>query len=164
MQVKNTQDHYVSFTARMNPGAKTKGYDAHGNEIMKESLPQLKTVTIPPLATVEIDDAIWNAATKGKPAERQKITLEKEAVQIGTDKSGAVAEHFISVPTGNGVFTSFNPVLDLVKQGTLEIVEHAALNITLEQMRIAVEKAQGYALPKEVEEAKLVNMYHLLCS
>ena len=164
MQVKNTQDHYVAFTARMNPGAKTKGVDAHGNEILKDALPQLKSVTIPPLATVEIDDAIWNAATKGKPTKRQKITMEKEPVQIGTDKSGAVAEHFISVPNGNGVFTSFNPVLDLVKQGTLEIVEHAALNITLEQMRIAVEKAQGYSLPKEVEEAKLVNMYHLLCS
>ena len=164
MQVKNTQDHYVAFTARMNHGAKTKGIDAHGNEILKDALPQLKSVTIPPLATVEIDDAIWNAATKGKPAKRQKIVMDKEPVQIGTDKNGAVAEHFISVPNGSGVFTSFNPVLDLVKLGHLVIVEHAKLELTMEQMRAAVEKAQGYALPEKVDEAKLMNMYHLLCS
>ena len=59
---------------------------------------------------------------------------------------------------------SMRHVLDLVKQGILVIVEHAALNLTLAQMRTAVEKAQGYALPEKVDEDKLVNMYHLLCS
>ena len=164
MQVKNTQDYYVSFTARMNPGAQVKGRDAHGNEILKDALPQLKTVTIPALATVEIDDAIWNVAVKGKPAKRQGIHIEKEPVQVGSDSPNAQAENFISVPHGDGVRKSYNPVLDLVKQGILVIVEHAALNLTLAQMRTAVEKAQGYALPEKVDEDKLVNMYHLLCS
>lgn len=162
MQVQNTTDNYVSFTARLNPGEKVKGHDAHGNSIVKDALPQLRTVTIPAHATIELEDAVWRSATKAR-ATRQEITLAKDPVQIGSDQSGKVAEHFMTTPMGSGVFKSFNPVLDMVKLGILKVIEHPAVDLTLEQMREAIEKAQGYAMPKEVDEELVIKQYHRIC-
>lgn len=163
MQVQNTTDHYISFVARTNPGAKTKGYDPRGNEIMRDELPQLRTVTIPGGATVEVDDALWNAATNGKPATRQGIEMEKVPVQLGSDDPSKEAKYHVLNPVGDGKMVHFNPVMELVRAGDLKIVEHAKSEMTLEDLRKAVELAQGYALPKEVDEEKLQHMYNVLC-
>lgn len=163
MKVRNTTENYIGFTARTNPGEKVKGHDAAGNPFVKEALPVLKSVRIPPLATVEVEDALWLSATKAK-AKRQGIVLAKDPVQLGTDDPEAKAKHFITTPMGDNVFKSFNPVLDMVKLGLLEIVEHAKSDLTLEQMRAAVEKAQGYPLPKEVDEELVIAQYHRICN
>lgn len=162
MKVRNTTDGYLGFTARLNPGEKVKGHDPLGNAIVKDALPILKSVRIPPLATVEVEDALWRSATKSV-AKRQGVQLAKDPVQLGTDDPEAKAKHYITTPIGDNVFKSFNPVLDMVKLGLLEIVEHAQTDMTLEQMRAAVEKAQGYPLPKEVDEELVIAQYHRIC-
>ncbi|MGI4167719.1 hypothetical protein ACR2VD_27675 [Klebsiella pneumoniae] len=162
MKVRNNTKGYISFSARMNPGATRKGYDAHGNEIRREALPEIKTVTIPPLATVEVDDAIWKAAVKAK-ARRQKIEMSKEPVQLGTEHGSKEAAHHILTPMGDGVFKEFNPLMDRVKSGDLTIVEKVEVQLTLEQMRAAIEKAQGYPMPKEVAEELVIAQYNRVC-
>lgn len=162
MQVQNTTEHYISFAVRTNPGEMVKGYDANNNEIRKPAMPQLLTITIPGLATVELDDKHWNAAI-AVTSTRQQVTLEKEPVQLGTDKPGVNAEHFISVPIGDGKRRKYNPVMDLVKSGQLKVVEHAKSLLTEEEMRKAVEQAQGYALPKDLAIDKLQAAYNLHC-
>ena len=162
MQVKNTTKGYISFAIRLNAGAKTTGYDAHGNEIRKDALPQIKTVTIPPLATIELEDDLWRKAVKTL-SRRQQVALSKDPVQIGSDRKGVKAEHFITTPVGDGVFKAFNPLLDRIKRGDLEIVVAPTSDLTLDQMRAAIEKAQGYPMPKEVAEELVIAQYHRIC-
>lgn len=162
MKVRNTTQGYVSFTARMNPNEKARGVDAHGNQIVKEARPDIRTTVVPPMATVEIEDDVWRKATKAV-AKRQGIRLEKDPVQIGTDRKDATPTHFMTTVMGDGVFKSYNPVLDLVKQGVLEIVEQPQLDLTLDEMRAAIEKAQGYPMPKEVAEELVIAQYHRIC-
>ncbi|QTQ06837.1 hypothetical protein QNH09_gp55 [Aeromonas phage PVN03] len=162
MQVKNTTKGYISFAVRLNAGEKVTGYDAHGNEIRKDALPQIRTVTIPPLATVELEDKLWRLAVKAT-SRRQRVALSKDPVQIGSDNKNAKAEHFITTPVGDGVFKSFNPVMDRVKRGDLQIVEAPKSDLTLEQMRAAIEEAQGYPMPKEVAEDLVIAQYNRIC-
>ncbi|MGL5015973.1 MAG: hypothetical protein ACRC6V_17095 [Bacteroidales bacterium] len=162
MKIRNTADSYTAFTARLNPNEKVYSVDDHGNKISKPAAPKLKTVVIPPLATVEIDDEIWIAANKAV-AKRQKIVLAKDPVTIGSDRKDKVAEHMITTPMGDGVFRSFNPVQDLVKAGILVIEERPVPTLSIEEMRKAIEDEQGYPLPKEVAEELIVNQYNRIC-
>lgn len=162
MQVKNTTKGYISFAVRTNAGAKVTGYDALGNQIRKDALPQITTVTIPPMATVEVDDTLWGHAIKAV-SRRQRVELHKDPVQIGSDLKEKTAEHYITTPIGDGVYKSFNAVREKIKRGDLVVVEAPAVNLTLEQMRAAIEAAQGYPMPKDVAEELVVAQYNRIC-
>lgn len=162
MQVQNTTNSYVGFSARMNAGAKISGVDAHGNKITKDAPVEITTIRIPPLATVELDDKIWTAALKGS-AKRQGIEIVKEKVQIGSSKE---AEHVLemTVPYGDGKKRAYNPVKELLTLGILKVVSAPKNEMTVEELRAAIEAEQGYALPKEVDHDKLVSMYERICA
>lgn len=162
MQVKNNTQAYQGFTVRTNPGENVETVDAQGNKIVKPAMPILRTVRIPPEATVEIEDKVWEAAMATKST-RQKVTLEKEPVAIGSDQADAKATNFILNPVGDGVQRAYFPIREMVKEGILVIVEQPKLSLTLEDMRKAIETAQGFALPKEISEEKLIQHYHKIC-
>lgn len=163
MQVRNTTEKYQGFTVRTNPSAKVDFIDAHGNKVTKDALPTLTSVRIPPLATVEITDELWEAALLVR-SKRQKITIVEDPVTIGSDRKEKKdnVEHFITTPLGDGVWKSYHPIRELVKLGTFEIVVAPKLNLTVKEMRDAITKEQGFALPSDVKEDVLIAHYHKL--
>lgn len=126
-------------------------------------MPILQSVRIPPLATVEISDKVWEAALQVK-ARRQGVTLVKDPVTIGSDDPSKkeLVKHFITTPIGDGVYKTFFPIRELVKSGILKVVEAPKLDMTLAEMREAITKEQGFALPKDVAEDVLIAHYHKL--
>lgn len=163
MQVQNTTDKYQGFTVRTNPTATIEFVDVNGNNVTKNALPTLTSVRIPPLATVEIGDDIWEAALLVR-SKRQKIDLAKDPITIGSDRKEKKdnVEHFITTPLGDGVWRSYYPVREMVKQGIFKVVVSPKLKLSLDEMRKAITEEQGFALPKEVEESVLVSHYHKL--
>lgn len=161
MQVQNTTDAYQGFTVRTNPDEMVHGTDAHGNKISRKALPQLVTVRIPPLATVEIEDPIWEAALLIR-AKRQGIQIVKDPITIGSDNKEKKSEHHIQTVVADGVYKSYHPVREMVKNGVLVVVKAPELKITMEEMRKAIESEQGFALPTDVDVEVLTAHYHKL--
>lgn len=161
MKVQNTTESYIGFTVRVNPNAVVEVKDEAGNVLStKPAKPELMSIRIPSEATVEIEDNIWNAALKTCSL-RQSITLEEEEVITGSNQ-GVVEKHKISVPMGDGQFKKFYPVRDMVSSGQLKVIERAKSTLTLEQMRQKIEQTQGFALPKDLDEEKIVAQYNRL--
>lgn len=161
MKVKNTTDSYVGFTVRMNPNAVIEVKDEAGNVVnTKPAKPELLAIRIPSEATVEIDDDIWNAALKTCSV-RQAIRLDEEEVITGSER-GNVEKHVITVPVGDGNFKRFYPVREMVESGQLQVIERAKSTLTLTQMRQKIEAAQGFEMPKDLSEDKIVAHYNRL--
>ena len=161
MKVKNTTESYIGFTVRLNPGAVVEVKDEAGNVInTKPAKPELMSIRIPSEATVELDDNIWNAALKTCSL-RQTVVLEEEEVITGTDKD-TVEKQVITVPVGDANFKKFFPVRELVEKGQLQVVERAVPTLTLDQMRKKIETAQGFELPKDLHEDKVIAQYNRL--
>lgn len=161
MKVKNTTNSYIGFSARLNPGAKVEGFDPTGNKITKDALPELITIRIPPEATVEVDDKIWKAALKSS-AKRQGVELVKGQVQVGVSDKEKATKLNMTIPVGDGKQRTFNPVRELLDLGILKVVEAAQNEMSIDELRTEIEKIQGYALPKDVPQDKLVSMYERL--
>ena len=161
MKVKNTTESYIGFTVRLNPGAVVEVKDEAGNVVnTKPAKPELLAIRIPSEATVELDDNIWNAALKTCTV-RQGITLEDEEIITGTNKD-TVEKHIITVPVGDGNFKKYFPVREMVEKGQLQVVERAVPTLTIDQMRKKIEAAQGFELPKDLHEDKVIAQYHRL--
>lgn len=161
MQVKNTTKSYIGFSARLNPGAKVESFDPSGNKISKDALPEIVTIRIPPEATVEIDDKIWKAALKSS-AKRQGVELVKEQVQVGISDKEKATKLNMTVPVGDGKQRNYNPVREMIDMGMLKVVAAAENEMSVDDLRKAIEDIQGYALPKDVAKDKLVSMYERL--
>ena len=161
MKVKNTTESYIGFTVRLNPGAVVEVKDEAGNVInTKPAKPELMSIRIPSEATVELDDNIWNAALKTCSL-RQTVVLEEEEVITGTNKD-TVEKQVITVPVGDANFKKFFPVREMVEKGQLQVVERAVPTLTIDQMRKKIEAAQGFELPKDLHEDKVIAQYHRL--
>lgn len=162
MQVKNTStDQYQAFTIRTNPGESARAVRTDGSEYMREVQPRLVHVRIPPEATVEIDDKVWKAALLTK-TERQGIAMEKVPVQVGAKDNGSVAVEHITVVNGDGKMREYYPIRELVSTGILVVVDAPEVTLTLEEMRKAIEAAQGFALPKDIDLEVLTAHYNRL--
>jgi hypothetical protein len=161
MRLRNKTDRYQGFTVRLNPGETISGKDAHGNLITKEAPIKLHAIRIPPLAEVEIADDIWEMALQVR-SKRQQITIHLDEVQVGNEHKAPDQKYFMQTPVGDGVWKTFYPIREMVKQGVLEVTIKPELKLTLEEMRAAIENEQGFALPKEVDADKLLAHYHKL--
>ncbi|UYD72117.1 hypothetical protein [Vibrio phage vB_VpaM_VPs20] len=161
MRLRNTTDSYQGFTVRLNPGEIVTGLDPHGNKISKEAPIKLQSIRIPPLAEVEIADHIWEAALM-VCSKRQAIAIHMDEVQVGNEHKEPNQRYYMQTPIGDGVWKSFYPVREMVKSGKLEVTVKPELKLSEAELREAIEKEQGFPLPKEVDADKLITHYHKL--
>ena len=109
---------------------------------------------------MELLDNIWDLAWNIKATyEVMEVSVDKVLDGCIKPKETGVS---IQQNVGTGKFKNHFPIRDLVKLGTLKIVEKPENKKTIEEMRKAIIEVQGYELPKDVPLEKIQTMYDLI--
>ena len=161
MQVKNNREHSnVQLNAYVNKGDIVKYRDPlTGAQLSKPAKPSYKLIHIPPLATVEIDDELWLAATNGFTTIKvmEEIHEPIKELNIGKDK---VATKSVLMPTGET--KRVNLIEEMVKEGRITIVVPPKSTLSLEDMQAEL-KAAGVPTAKDTDETVIQNLYYKIC-
>jgi len=157
MQFRNTTDIPATITVRLNPGVKVSGVDINGNNVTKFEQPRLHTVHIPALATVEIEDGVWEKAWDTKSIVSEQVIEKQECA--GFKKSDESTHHYISVAMKTGKTSVVFPIRERVKSGEFEIVKAPKIKLTSAEV-IAELKSRGVST--ELEGQELIDLYKLI--
>lgn len=165
MQLRNNRDFSnVQFNAYVNRGEAVSYRDPlTGATLSKAAKPVYKLIHIPPLATVEIDDELWNAIADGcfctiKVQEEVREEIEVLSLGKGKDKDKK-ATRSVLMPTGET--KRVNLVDEMIKSGRITIVVEPKSKLTLEEKKKLVEDS-GMKLPKDADEAYINKMWLLV--
>ena len=161
MQVRNNREHSnVQLNAYVNKGATVTYRDPlTGSKLSKTAKPIYKLIHIPPLATVEVEDKLWLAATEGTTTIRVAVEEreEIEVINLGKDKKATK-----SVLRHTGETKVVNLVEEMVKEGRITIVVHPKSNLTTEDMQKSLKEA-GIPTSKDTDEKVIQDLYNKVC-
>lgn len=161
MQVRNNREHSnVQLNAYVNRGETVDYRDAlTGQKLTKPAKPSYKLIHIPPLATVEIDDKLWEAATFGSTTIKimEEVQEPIEGLTLGKDK---VATKSVLMDTGKT--KKVNLVEEMVKEGRITIVVPPKSTLTKEEMQTEL-KAKGVPTANDADEETVVDLYNKVC-
>ena len=161
MQVKNNREHSnVQLNAYINKGDIVKFRDPlTGAQLSKPAKPNYKLIHIPPLATVEIDDELWLAATEGMTTVKvmEEVREPIKELNLGKDK---VATKSVLMPTGQT--KRVNLIEEMIKEGRISIVVPPKSSLTLEEMQLALKEARVPTAKDESEEV-VTKLYYKVC-
>lgn len=153
MELKNNNDTYVSFTVRVNPNETVKFVDAEGISREKPAKPNIRTIIIPPLATVEIEDDVWEVAYNTMV---QKNVLEVEEEVVSKDKANVLTKTEIYA---TGKVVRHYPIREMLENNTIMIKVEPTIKLSVAQMIERISKAQGYPMPANTPEDKVKEIY-----
>lgn len=153
MELKNNNDTYVSFTVRVNPNEIVKFVDAEGISREKPAKPNIRTIIIPPLATVEIEDDVWEVAYNTMV---QKNVLEVEEEVVSKDKANVLTKTEVYA---TGKVVRHFPIREMLENNTIMIKVEPTIKLSVAQMIERISKAQGYPMPTNVPEDKVKEIY-----
>lgn len=153
MELKNNNDTYVSFTVRVNPNETVKFVDAEGISREKPAKPNIRTIIIPPLATVEIEDDVWEVAYNTMV---QKNVLEVEEEVVSKDKNNVLTKTEVYA---TGKVVRHYPIREMLENNTIMIKVEPTIKLSVAQMIERISKAQGYPMPANVPEDKVKEIY-----
>ncbi len=149
MELKNNKDTYASFTVRTNPKEMVKFIDQEGISREKPAKPVIKTIVIPPLATVEIEDSVWEALYN-TVVMKKVLEVEEESYSEGLTKTAVYS-------TGEEV--RHYPIQELIKANEIIVKTEPEIKLSVAQMSERISKAQGYPLPQNIPEDKVKELY-----
>lgn len=161
MELKNNLEHANwQMLAFVNRGVMEKQRDAITGEIVeKQQKPIYKLIHVPPLATVEIDDALWEAATFDTKRIRRLYTTKQ--VKIEGLKQGK-KDLFKIERTYTGETESFCLIQEQVIAGDITIVVPPKSKLTVEQMQAKL-KAAGVPTAKDASDETITTLYNKVC-
>lgn len=161
MQVKNNREHSnVQLNAYVNKGDIVKYRDPlTGAQLSKPAKPNYKLIHIPPLATVEIDDELWLAATEGMTTVKvmEEVREPIKELDLGKDK---VATKSVLMPTGET--KRVNLIEEMIKEGRITIVVPPKSSLSTEDMQAALKEA-GVPTAKDADEETIQKLYYKVC-
>lgn len=160
MQVRNNDELTpVQLHAYVNRNEKIS-YECpiDGKTKQKLAKPRLELIHIPALATVEIDDELWNAATVGTTTRKVFEETWEDFPDIDLGKNAPKKR--VLVDTGKR--EKVNMVQEMIKAGRITIVEHPKLTISLEDMQKALKEA-GVPTSKDADELTIRGLYDKVC-
>ena len=153
MELKNNKDTYASFTVRTNPKEVVKYVDLEGISREKPAKPIIKTIIIPPLATVEIEDHVWEALYNTVVMKKE---LEVEEEVVSKDKEALLTKTTIH---STGLETRHYPIRALLDANDIIVKVEPEIKLTVAQMAERITKVQGYPLPQNIPEDKVKELY-----
>lgn len=156
MQFRNNNENVpATISVAMSTPRTKKVNPVTGLEYIPDVIPQIHTVHIPALATVEIDDEIWLKAWSAKTTIPLYETT-KEKVETG----GKEEFHTIlNMPLGTTKVVY--PLREQVKKGEFTIVVPPKSTLTDAQMKKALTE-MGIPLDKDITKEQIENLYNKL--
>ena len=166
MQVKNNHELApLQLHAYVNRGVMIKYPCPHtGKELEKPAKPELKLIHIPAMATVEIEDSLWEAATLGSTLIKctEEVREPIKGVDLGKDEHGVAIVATTSTLIETGETKRVNLVEQMVVEGRISIIKPVANNLTIEEMQIAL-KEHGVPTAKDATIEAVEALYNKVC-
>lgn len=166
MQVRNNHElSPVQLHAYVNRGEVIKYPCPHtGKELQRAAKPVLKLIHIPALATVEIEDELWLAATTGTTTVKifEEAIEQIKGVDLGKDSNGNQMVATTSVLNDTGKRKKVNLVHQMVVDGRITIVEPVANTMTIEEMQVLLKEAK-VPTSKDATLEEVTELYNKVC-
>lgn len=164
MQLRNNSElDNFQMLACVNYGKTVKGRDHLTGEVIDKLVkPEMKLIHIPPLATVEIDDELWAAATIDTMRDVPIYEVTKEEIKnVGFGKDNE-KKFYKTVRTNTGKTERKCIIQMRIDSGELTIIEHPKSKLTKEEMQQAL-KDKGIPTSKETELGQVQELYNKVC-
>lgn len=166
MQVKNNHElSPVQLHAYVNRGEVIKYPCPHtGKQLERAAKPNLKLIHIPALATVEIEDELWLAATMGSTTVKifEEAIEQIKGVDLGKDSNGNQMVATTSVLHDTGKRKKVNLVQQMIEDGRITIIKPVANNLTKEEMQAKL-KEHGVPTNVDAELSEVEALYNKVC-
>lgn len=161
MQLKNNSElDNFQIMAFANRGVTTKVRDGVTGEIVDRQVkPDYKLIHVPPLATVEIADELWLAATYDTKRTVPVFEVTKEVIEgvmNGKDKL------YRTVRTDTGKTKEVCLIQDMIDKGHISIIKHPKATITTQEMVEAL-KLQHINVTTDTPEEVIETLYNKNC-
>lgn len=159
MQLKNTTEAPIKFLVRTNAGATVTIKDGNGNDITKPEAPKVTLIVIPALATVELEDDLYECMVSAKTKVQEYDIVLAPVQGIGTKEKPVMRKTY--EPTGKYKTTSL--LKERISVGDLVVVEKPKLKVSLKEMAEALKALKINVSPSTHSDEEVQDLYERLC-